>query len=52
MNLMRPNTSEKLMESVGAQQEKPIDFCLDITKTNRFCWGATRKTEQSDKISR
>ncbi len=51
MNLMRPNTSEKLMESVRAQQEKPIDFSLDITKTNGKCWGATRKTEQSNNMS-
>jgi hypothetical protein len=47
---MRPNTSEELMEVVGAQQEKPIDFCLDITKTNGSCWWATRKTEQSDNM--
>jgi len=42
---MGPNTSEKLMEVVGAQQEKPISFALDITKTNGSCWGATRKTD-------
>ena len=42
---MRPNTSEKLMEVVGAQQENPIDSSLDISKTNGSCSGATRKPD-------